>query len=197
MKEKNIRSFIAIPLPTSVQQTLESWAGQIKQRQKSGVKWVNTSNLHLTLKFLGEIQPVQVATIHQEMLKTAADFTDFTFDLQGIGAFPGLNKPRVIWAGIKAPPQLQEIYQDLEDRLFQLGFPREERPFSPHLTLGRVERTASQTEIAHLSAILREPNHAALTGVAVSALHLYRSDLRPAGPVYTLLQHAPLKSNSK
>jgi 2'-5' RNA ligase len=195
MKENPVRSFIAIPLPASAQETLAQWMQQLKQRQKSGVRWVNANNLHLTLKFLGDVLPSQMPAIQAEIETVAAEFTGFVFDLKDIGAFPGLYKPRVIWAGIQAPPALKEMQKALEKRLKPLGFPPEERPFSPHLTLGRVNRQASETEIKSLSALLREPRNACLPGVPAHALHLYRSDLRPGGPVYTLLYSAALKDS--
>jgi 2'-5' RNA ligase len=193
MNQHTLRTFIALPLPSQVQQTLEQWTQQLKQRQKHGVRWVNIANLHLTIKFLGDISPEKVAAIHKVMLKTAAEFSPFNFDLEGVGAFPDLKNPRVIWVGILAPPEMKELHHLLEKNLEPLGFPLEERSFSPHLTLGRIDRHASETEITHLAALLREPRDASLAGVPVDALHLYRSELRPNGPVYTVLHHVPLK----
>lgn len=193
MKSKPVRSFIAIPLPTPVQRTLQNWIDQLKREQRSGVRWVNTTNLHLTIKFLGDIDPESIPAIQEIMQRTAASFAAFTFNLQELGAFPGLMKPRVIWAGIQAPPELKALHRQLESNLKELGFPPEDRPFSPHLTLGRLDRRASDSEIAGVSALLKKPFQESVNGVPVETLHLYRSDLKPAGPIYSLLYKAALK----
>lgn len=194
MKETPIRSFIAIPLPISAQHTIAEWVEQLKQRQKTGVRWVHPANLHLTLKFLGDISPAQIPDIQREMQAAAAELCVFTFDLKNIGAFPGLYKPRVIWVGIQAPPALKELHHSLDHRLKSLNFPLEERPFSAHLTLGRISRKAGESDIASLTALLRQPHHNTLTGIPVQTLHLYRSELSPQGPRYTLLYRAFLKN---
>ncbi|MCD4671455.1 MAG: RNA 2',3'-cyclic phosphodiesterase [Anaerolineaceae bacterium] len=195
MTKQTIRSFIAVPLPIAVQQTLEEWIQQLKQRQKSGVRWVNTANMHLTMKFLGDLQPEQISAIQEEMRATAAQITAFSFDLKGIGTFPGLYKPRVIWVGVTTPPAMQQLHHHLMKRLEAIGFPAEERKFSPHLTLGRISRHASEKEIAGVSTLLRQPPKIALPNIPVDSLHLYRSDLRPGGSVYTLLEQSPLKES--
>jgi RNA 2',3'-cyclic 3'-phosphodiesterase len=193
MKIETIRSFIAIPLPHTVQHTIADWLDTLQKRQRNGIRWVNTSKMHLTLKFLGDISPQQIPDIQKEMLAVAAASPAFSFDLKSLGAFPGVYKPRVIWVGVIAPLALQQLHHKLVTRLEILGFPAEDRKFSPHLTLGRISRHASEKDIAGVTALLRQPPKIALPGIPVDSLHLYRSDLLPGGSVYTLLKHAPLK----
>lgn len=193
MNTQTIRSFIAIPLPHTVQLTIAEWLDDLQKRQRNGVRWVDAAKMHLTIKFLGDISPQAIPTIQKEMQIVATDCPAFSFDLKDLGAFPGTYKPRVIWVGVVAPPALQQLHHHLVKRLAVIGFPAEERKFSPHLTLGRISRHASEKDIARVSAILREPPKISLPGIPVDSVHLYRSDLHPDGSVYTLLEQAPLK----
>ncbi|MDX9866250.1 MAG: RNA 2',3'-cyclic phosphodiesterase [Anaerolineaceae bacterium] len=195
MKPETIRSFIAIPLPPAAQDTIAEWLDALQKRQRRGVRWVDAAKMHLTMKFLGDILPEQIPAIQQAMRVAAAEFRVFTFDLKGLGAFPGVYKPRVIWVSIIAPPALQQLQHHLEKHLAVLGFPAEDRRFSPHLTLGRISRHASEKDMAGVSALLRQPPKIALSDVPVDALYLYRSDLHPDGSVYTLLERSPLKES--
>ena len=193
MNIQTVRSFIAIPLPQTVQQTIGDWINDLQKRQRHGVRWVDATKMHLTIKFLGDISPNDIPAIQKEMQTVAAECPAFSFDLKGLGAFPGVYKPRVVWVGVIAPPALQLLHHHLAKRLAVIGFPEEDRKFSPHLTLGRISRHASEKDIAGVSAILRQPPKITLPGIPVDSLHLYRSDLLPDGSVYTLLEHAALK----
>jgi len=193
MNTQTIRSFIAIPLPQTVQLTIADWLDDLQKRQRHGVRWVDAAKMHLTIKFLGDVSVNDIPAIQKEMQLAAAECSAFSFDLKGLGAFPGVYKPRVIWVGVVAPPALQQLHHHLVKRLAAIGFPAEERKFSPHLTLGRISRHASEKDISGVSAILKQPPKIALPGIPVDSLHLYRSDLHPDGSVYTLLEHAPLK----
>lgn len=119
----------------------------------------------------------------------------FTMDVKGLGAFPGTYKPRVIWLGVKAPVLLQELHQQLAVRLSELGFEAEHKKFSPHLTLGRISRHASEEEVSGVSGMLCNPPKISLQAIPVAGLHLYRSELRPSGSVYTLLEEASLRQD--
>ena len=189
MNMQTIRSFIAIPLPQTVQQTIADWIDDLQKRQRHGVRWVDAAKMHLTIKFLGDISPEHIPAIQKEMQAVAAECSAFSFDLKGLGSFPGVYKPRVVWVGVIAPPALQQLHHRLEKHLATIGFPEEERKFSPHLTLGRISRHASEKDIAGVSTILRQPPKITLPGIPVDSLHLYRSDLLPGGSVYTLLEH--------
>lgn len=195
MKQETLRSFIAIPLPHTVHQTIADWLETLQKRQRHGVRWVDASKMHLTMKFLGDISPQQIPAIEKEMQTIATECPVFSFDLNGLGAFPGVYKPRVIWVGVIAPPALQHLHHHLAKKMAAIGFPAEDRKFSPHLTLGRISRHASEKDIAGVSAILRQPPKLTLSNIPVNSLHLYRSDLHPDGSVYTLLSQTPLKES--
>ncbi len=195
MNIQTVRSFIAIPLPQDVQQTIADWLDDLQKRQRNGVRWVDPMKMHLTMKFLGDISPDDIPAIQNEMQLVAAECPAFSFDLKGLGAFPGVYKPRVIWVGVVSPPAMQQLHHHLTKKLAGIGFPAEERKFSPHLTLGRISRHASEKDVARVSSILRQPPKIALPGIPVDCLHFYRSDLHPDGSVYTLLKHASLKKN--
>ena len=192
MTVQPIRSFIAVPLPDAAKETIETWLEELKQRQRNGVRWVDAAKMHLTMKFLGDIDPAQVPAIHQQMQAAVSQVEPFTIDLKGLGAFPGVYKPRVLWVGVEAPPALQQIHYGLSKKLAAMGFPEEDRKFSPHLTLGRISRHATEIEIEGVSSILRHPPKISLADIPVESLHLYRSDLGKKGSVYTLLKQAAL-----
>jgi len=196
MKTQTIRSFIAIPLPHPVKLSIDEYLNELKKRQKSGIRWVDAAKMHLTLKFLGDIDEEQIPAIHQAMQAAAITCPAFSLSLKGLGAFPGSYKPRVIWVGVKAPAMLQALHQQLAANLCALGFEAEDRRYSPHLTLGRISRHASEAEVSGVSKLLHNPPKLHLQGVSVDSLNLYRSDLLPGGSVYTLLQEARLKENS-
>ncbi len=168
-------------------------SGELKNRWGSiSLRWVDAHKIHLTLKFLGDISEQQSKEISDSLRRVAQPHAPFDFAVGGLGIFPNERKPRVLWVGIRAPDALVSLYRALENELAGLGFPREDRPFSPHLTLGRVSRNAAAHELRAMVELLRREQVGELGVVPVQAVHLYRSELRPAGPVYTRLFSAPL-----
>ena len=132
-----IRTFIALELPPSIISLLVNVQ---KNLQSMGVraKWVRPQNIHLTLKFLGNINPGDIDKVGGAMADAVAEFEALNLVAEGIGVFPGINRPRVIWVGLKGQVQLLFAMQRLlEDNLATLGYKKEKRPFKGHLTLGR------------------------------------------------------------
>jgi len=117
----------------------------------------------------------------------------FSFQVQGLGAFPNTRRPRVIWIGLQAPAGLNILQNVIGNMVQQTGITVEDRPFSPHLTLGRVKREASPTEVQNLSLVLDELKVGMLGSITVKSVSLFRSDLHPEGPVYTAMAHFPLQ----
>jgi 2'-5' RNA ligase len=111
----------------------------------------------------------------------------------GLGAFPNVRRPRVIWVGTEAPPELNALQRAIEAETHKLGYPIEERPFSPHLTLGRISQNARPEEVTQVARALSMVNIGEIGRVHVGQLHLFRSDLRPSGAVYTSLYSFPLR----
>lgn len=187
-----IRAFIAIELSPPIQKQLEQIVLDLQQNASRHVKWVKPENIHLTLKFLGESRPDELDRLSAEIRPIASAARPIELRIHGLGAFPNFKRPRVIWIGVQAPPSLTRLQQALEDAAEKIGYPREERTFSPHLTLGRVNREASPAELVRLGETIAQKPVGTLGSMTVSHLILFRSVLKPAGAVYTPLACFPL-----
>ncbi len=189
-----IRSFVAVPLGEELHRELDRLLRRLQAAAPQGaVKWVPAANVHLTLKFLGDIQPDQVEPILTALRREVADLSPFSFAVEGFGCFPGIRRPRVLWAGVQETTgQLQALQERVERALNPLGFPPEGRAFSPHLTLGRVREGARPAELRDISALIERIQVGRLGTHTVTAIVLFRSDLRPTGSVYTPLGEALL-----
>ncbi len=187
-----IRAFIAIELPNHIQKELEIILSSLQKSGVRSVRWVRADAIHLTLKFLGESTPQELSRISDEIRAIAATTAPLHLEIQGIGAFPNPKRPRVIWVGVKSPPALFRLQRTLEDIAEQIGYPREEREFSPHLTLGRVKRDASPSDLTLLGQTIAQKPLGTLGSMRVNQLVLFRSDLKPEGAIYTPLAYFPL-----
>lgn len=190
-----IRAFIAIELPPELQTALGGLAAQFARRNIQAIRWVAAQNIHLTLHFLGDTAPEKLEEISAALRPLIATQEPFTFRVEGIGAFPNLHRPRVIWSGLQAPADLPALQFIIEQTVKQCGLPVEDREFSPHLTIGRVKKDATLQEIQLVSATLQEIKIGVLGTVQVESVTLFRSDLRPQGSLYTPLYRFPLKVN--
>lgn len=179
-----MRTFIAVELPQHVKAALEEVQKELKETG-ADVRWVRPESIHLTLKFLGEIDEESVVRIRKVMEGVASAHRPFEVEVKGMGCFPNLKQPRVIWVGVldrqKALASLQE---GVEEAVGLLGFEREERPFRPHLTLGRV-RTAKgrQALLERMGSMLGQE----FGTFEVHSVILFKSDLHPSGARYTPL----------
>ena len=183
-----IRAFIAVELPEALRQQVSAYQSGLKS-SGANVKWVAADNLHLTLKFLGNIEETQLASLKESLAAAAAGSKPFTIRLEGIGAFPGTRSPRVLWLGITdGKERLIELAGTVEQCCSKLGFPPEDRPFSPHLTVGRVR---SQERLAPLIKRLQVAEFQASEPAEVNQLVLFQSTLSPNGPLYTPLAEIP------
>lgn len=188
-----LRAFIAVEIPLDVRQAVCTATSDLQQRIGSLVRWVPMGNMHLTLKFLGDISPSNVDMLSQ-MLHAETDLTNcFELRFGGLGSFPNLKRPRVIYIGIQAPAALETLYRGIESASRRLGYESEERGFSPHLTIGRVRQNVTATEQQTIRRALEETKIDSLGTARVDSVHLYKSDLKPSGSVYTRLYSAPLK----
>ncbi|GAP07367.1 MAG TPA: RNA 2',3'-cyclic phosphodiesterase [Anaerolinea thermolimosa] len=189
-----IRAFIAIPLPVEIRNRLGTIIDQLQRKTPSVVRWVTPENMHLTLKFLGNISPGNLDHLKQVLASEAAHHTASTLCLEGLGAFPNRNRPRVIWVGVKAQPALFELQQSIDRETARLGYPSEERDFSPHLTLGRISPHAGPGEIRQIAEALATHQVGEVGTAPVAEIILFRSDLRPGGAMYIPLFKARLKT---
>ncbi len=186
MGEK-IRTFVAVGLPEAVRLGLSSLMRNLGSAAR-GVRWTRPENLHFTLAFLGELEPGRVASAQEAGLEAAQACKPFSLGFGGLGAFPPHGRPRVIWIGLsQGAAELTDLQARLAQALRQRGFAPEERTFVPHLTLGRVADDARLAD----PAVLLGRDVPPLEAVAVDRILVMRSQLTPAGAVYTEL-HACL-----
>jgi 2'-5' RNA ligase len=177
-----IRSFLAIELPPAITKGLERVQNDLKQSH-ADVKWVEPSRIHLTLKFFGNIDEGACDEIMDAVGKAASEVKSFTLAVKGLGAFPNTRNPRVIWLGVEdSGGALRPLQRAIEERLEEIGYPREEREFKAHLTLGRARSGRGRTELLHR---IEDLYHAVLGEFRVGRLILFKSDLKPTGPIYT------------
>jgi RNA 2',3'-cyclic 3'-phosphodiesterase len=189
-----IRAFIAIALPRTVQLKLDEVAHSLKNEDTQAVRWMAGKNIHLTLKFLGEVEQKKIEAVSQAIQLAAQHFNFFELSAGGVGTFPNLRRPRVIWVGVQAPEPLAGLANAIDLATQSLGFPGEERAFSPHLTLGRVSQNASPLEVQSVAQALSRARIGDLGSFPVTQVTLFRSDLQPSGAIYTPLFAASLNN---
>ncbi len=179
-----IRSFIAFDIENdSVKNQLTSMQTRLLQTG-ADLKLVETQNIHITVRFLGNISPNMVESIHQEM-KTL-QFAPFDIQIKGIGAFPNIHYARVVWAGIaKGATELRSIFSQLEPKLHRLGIDPDPKGFNAHITIARVRSGRNKAQLAKL---LNDNKNHEFGSVDAECLRLKQSDLSPTGPVYTTLR---------
>ena len=189
---ETVRAFIAIELSPAVRAELATLQKQLKA-SGADVTWVAPGNIHLTLKFLGNISSEQVAAVTALLETTARQFARFSFKLGTLGVFPREQSPRVIWVAVREPRGIiPKIVSILEDELNQIGFAKEERDFTPHITIGRVKSPLNKI---HLIDKLKTVTVAEPVTQEVTALTLFKSTLTPQGPLYQPLAEISLKAN--
>jgi 2'-5' RNA ligase len=185
---EQIRSFIAIELSEEAKKGLARLRRELEREEHKFVKWVDTGGIHLTLKFLGNIPVKRVTEITEAMEKAAQGTPPFHLEISGLGAFPSLRQARVLWVGIGGEVDtLSRLQQNIDSALAALGFAKEERPFVPHLTLARVRQGASPPERRSFGELVGSTIFEDKYPVEVKAVRLMRSQLTPAGAIYTCL----------
>ena len=185
---EQIRSFIAIELPEEAKKGLARLRKGLERDEHKFVKWVDPGGIHLTLKFLGNIPSKRVAEITEAIEEAAQGVSPFHLEISGLGAFPSLRQARVFWVGIGGElDKLSRLQQNIDSALAALGFAKEERPFVPHLTLARIREGASSSERRSFGELVGSIIFEDKYPVEVEAIRLMRSQLMPAGAIYTCL----------
>lgn len=166
----------------------------VQERLKASgadVSWTRPEGMHLTLKFLGEVEEKRLPEIEAALIASVRGRSPFSPDVSGIGTFPGRRRPRVVWIGLKDHGNyLIRLQRAVDEAFNEIGFPLEDREFTPHITLGRIR---SQKNVEKLLNLVEEDKDVELNGFEVSHVHLMQSVLKPAGAVYTELFSAALK----
>ncbi len=188
-----VRTFVAIELPGEVHLALARVIADLRPAAGVAVRWVNPEGVHLTLKFLGEIEAARVSETTRVLDIACAPVAKFNLGLGAPGAFPNPNAPRVLWIGITGNLNtLVALQRRVDDGLHYLGFAKEDRAFSPHLTLGRVREGVAPGQRRALGEALANCQVPPLDSFPVDGVALMRSQLTPQGPIYTRLHRAPL-----
>lgn len=186
-----LRLFIAVELPTEVRAALAALQDRLKAiDQERAIRWTSIDGIHLTLKFLGDTPAVQCDTIEAGLRGVTAVHDAFSLHVEGVGCFPNMRRPRVVWAGVGGDlAALRDLQDSIERTIAPLGFPRENRTFSPHLTLGRARQGAPPAALAAFGAQVERVATSQESGPqwSVAAVNLMRSELKPSGAVYTQL----------
>lgn len=185
-----MRAFIAIELSPEIKDSLAQIESHLKY-SGADVKWVEKDNIHLTLKFLGEITEEKAEKI-KSILDEIAKFTkSFEISMKDIGAFPKIEFPRVIWVGLdKGAAEAGILAEKIDDALSKIGFEKESRPFAAHLTIGRVKSPKNKQALKE-KVQSWTPNSGPRTQ-RISSVILFQSTLTPKGPIYTKLHEARL-----
>jgi 2'-5' RNA ligase len=185
-----MRTFIAIDLGSEIKERLSLLIENLNKLSQN-VRWVNHEGMHLTLKFLGEIDPERVRPVENVLKDITEQYHPFPLRLKGTGWFPpGKKNPRVFWVGIETETSLLSLQSQLENSLEKLGFPKEERDFHPHLTLGRVKMPSGLHQILSELEKQKETHYGEMT---VCKVTFYQSMLKPSGAEYKVLSEFELK----
>lgn len=191
-----LRSFLAAELPPALQDSIHNATADLRETLVNGlVRWVPAHNVHLTLKFLGDVSSSSLDLIKQMMVSEASQFPAFDVQVEGLGCYPNIRRPRVLWVGLKAPSELASLQRAIEVAAARLGYESEERDFSPHLTIGRVRQNASSGDVHKIRTAVESCKIGSLGTAHIDAVQLFKSELRPEGSIYTRLFSAPLQKN--
>jgi RNA 2',3'-cyclic 3'-phosphodiesterase len=190
-----LRTFIAIELEQELKDQLCRVQDQLRaQGVARGVRWVQPEGIHLTLKFLGDTPLERIEEVKAALARAAAKVDPFSFSISGLGCFPNTRQPRVVWVGLQEPTGAMVRLRDaVEAQVAPLGFPTEHRAFSPHLTLGRVQRYTSKSEVRDIGQAVAASAIGVVGEMTARTVCYIQSDLKPSGAVYTTLFEAELK----
>ena len=204
--EGTVRVFVAVGISAEAREQLIDAVERIRRDIPQGIQWANPDGMHLTLKFLGNIPSVGVGPLLECLEPVASEAKPFPLRLDGLGMFPNRRKPRVLWAGVGGDlDALARLQQTAESAITALGYPPPgvaqrsrrysmERPFRPHVTLGRPRRNIPDAQLARIGSVVSAIAPPSPVGWQVESVDVMRSELHPSGARYTVLGSAPLKS---
>jgi 2'-5' RNA ligase len=191
---EQIRSFIAIELPGELKLALARLQDKLKSGSRAPVKWVGTDSIHLTLKFLGNIDSGIIVRITSVLEEAVRGTHPFSIEVSGLGVFPNIRRVQVVWVGLTGDVEkLGQLQQRIESGLIPLGFAAESRPFTPHLTLGRVRDYVTPVDREGLGQLVTSTAFEAICKMNVDDVHLIRSQLTREGPIYSKITTVALR----
>ncbi|MFQ5907007.1 MAG: RNA 2',3'-cyclic phosphodiesterase [bacterium] len=187
-----VRTFIAVQISDTVRENLANLIADLRSAC-ADVRWVSPENLHLTLKFLGDLEEKRIDEVAQAVSRACRGFAPFAMSLQALGAFPSPKGPRVVWVGVvKGKDDLISLNESIETELEQMGFEKEKRKYSPHLTIGRLRREGRPVDLADILSVGFDGGECVVDRVCVM-----KSTLTPRGPVYEELQRTILGTQKR
>lgn len=185
-----VRTFIALKLDDSLHESIRKVIEKLAC-SKAGVKWVVPQNVHLTLKFLGNVEEGRLPEIYAACQRAASGSKSMELEIRKLGCFPNSRRPRVVWLGIEKDSEaLRHLQKKVERELEFIGFPRENRKFRAHLTIGRVK---GQQGVSKLSQLIEEENNIFVGSMRADNFSVMKSRLLPDGPIYTELKAIPFQ----
>lgn len=187
-----MRSFVALGIPATLQNSINSQTVSLRKLYPSPIiRWVKPINIHLTLKFLGNLSVSDLENLKRLFSLEAQRVNPFSISFTSLGIFPNPKKPRIIWLGVNSPPILAEFQSKIETLASRLGIPKEQRRFSPHITLGRISDRNTLESIENLNREISSVDVSVFERVKFSSLKIFKSDLKPDGPIYTEIYNIP------
>ena len=187
-REKMVRSFIAIPVPRSGIEVLERAVKRLDSEIGGQVRWVRPRGIHLTLKFMGDIPASTLERVLEALPQVTASFSLFEILMSGLGVFPNPRRPRVLWAGLDGDlATLSALQIAVDQAVEKLGLPKDDRPFSPHLTLGRVRRDTNEEQSRKIGYLMTNTRLQAPPSWTVETVDLMRTELDPTGSRHYLV----------
>jgi 2'-5' RNA ligase len=187
--KNQLRTFIAVSLPSSVLAGIEKLVRSFRSHE-DGVNWVETKNLHITLKFLGDVSLNDLPQLISTITQSVQQIDSFDLAIHGIGVFPNWESPKTIWIGCReGSERLKQLAESINEGLIPLGFPIESRRFSPHLTIGRIKKA----QRASLMPMLADQKDCSFGSCCVDEVQIISSELTRKGPIYDELAAIPLR----
>jgi len=185
-----MRTFIAVTISSEVREKIRQIQAEFKKGDPD-VKWVEPENLHLTLKFLGEVGEEKLSAVIEKTKLGLSGIFNFKVHLSGLGSFPNLRSPRVVWVSVsQGKDELKKLSERIEENLSHLGFPKEKREFSAHLTIGRVRSPRKREKLVRK---IEELENSDVGEFSVDKVLVMESQLSPKGPTYRIIEEVDLK----
>ena len=192
MMTDQLRTFVACELPREIRSEIGRIQESLKHRRLR-LKWVRPENLHITLKFLGDVPVESIESIADAIGKAVHNFSPMSLSARGIGVFPGIRRPRVLWIGIGGEfPQLARLQGAVATGLAAVGYPVDKRPYKGHLTIGRIKTAIDSRRLTQSLAEFADFETAPFR---VGEVVVFRSQLKPDGPIYTRLRTVALDAH--